>query len=284
MITLADDQVHCGEDAGFADSVTLAWGDAERGLYGSARLGSASGRGSEVALLFAGGEVAASSVREEGAGEVQTVVEEPLAAWTTRFIGETGGWDLCFEALVAPLELGAGTAAADAAGLEGYEQLCRVRGKVTAAGRRVEVDCLGQRGHQWGAVDWKRIALSRSVSAWLAPDRGVTLAAVRPARAQTHADEAVTAWVVHPGDDAPVAELVADPRLSTLYDGEGRQRRAGLELWPEGDDVYPRRAAGEVVCGTSLELGALRLDSSFFSWRMDGAEGVGRYDVLRPSA
>jgi hypothetical protein len=35
------------------------------------------------------------------------------------------------------------------------------------------------------------------------------------------------------------------------------------------------------VCGTSLELGRLRLDAAFFRWRMGGREGIGRYDVLR---
>jgi hypothetical protein len=36
-----------------------------------------------------------------------------------------------------------------------------------------------------------------------------------------------------------------------------------------------------VACGTSLELGRLRLDCAFFDWRMEGRVGVGRYDVLR---
>jgi hypothetical protein len=36
-----------------------------------------------------------------------------------------------------------------------------------------------------------------------------------------------------------------------------------------------------VLCGSSLELGSLHLDCSFFAWRLDGREGVGRYDVLR---
>jgi hypothetical protein len=39
--------------------------------------------------------------------------------------------------------------------------------------------------------------------------------------------------------------------------------------------------AGEVACGTSLELGRLHLDCAFFHWRTDGRAGVGRYDVLR---
>ena len=61
---------------------------------------------------------------------------------------------------------------------------------------------------------------------------------------------------------------------------EGRQRRAALELWIT-DDGPPRRATGEVVCGTTLDLGRLRLDTAFLSWRMDDRTGVGRYDILR---
>ena len=36
-------------------------------------------------------------------------------------------------------------------------------------------------------------------------------------------------------------------------------------------------------CGSTLELGALRLDCAFFAWHLEGREGVGRYDVLRPA-
>ena len=40
-------------------------------------------------------------------------------------------------------------------------------------------------------------------------------------------------------------------------------------------------SAGEVVCGSTFELGALRLDTAFFRFRMEGREGAGRYDLLR---
>ena len=73
-------------------------------------------------------------------------------------------------------------------------------------------------------------------------------------------------------------------RLSTTYDGDGHTRRAGLELWPAGDDEWARRAAGEVLCGSSLDLGALRLDCAFFRWQLEGRAGVGRYDILRRAA
>jgi hypothetical protein len=71
--------------------------------------------------------------------------------------------------------------------------------------------------------------------------------------------------------------------LSTTYDADGRQRHAGAELWVD-DDGPPRRLAGHVLCGTTLDLGRLRLDCAFFRWHMDGREGVGRYDVLRRTA
>ena len=47
------------------------------------------------------------------------------------------------------------------------------------------------------------------------------------------------------------------------------------------DDDYPRRGAGQVLCGSSVELGQLRLDCAFFVWQLDGREGVGRYDMVR---
>jgi hypothetical protein len=74
---------------------------------------------------------------------------------------------------------------------------------------------------------------------------------------------------------------VADPRLSTTYDGDGHQRRAGLELWVGGEHDYPRRAAGEVLCGSTFDLGRVRLDCAFFAWHMEGRHGVGRYDLVR---
>ena len=139
------------------------------------------------------------------------------------------------------------------------------------------IDCFGQRGHSWGAPDWDRMALARTLAAWLDDDLGVTLTAVRPAKAEHHDRELVAATILE-GEAAVPGR--SSPRLSTTYDADGRQRHAGLELWVD-EDGFPRRAAGEVVCGTTLDLGRLRLDCAFFRWRMDGREGVGRYDVLR---
>jgi hypothetical protein len=294
MIGPQDEAARAGEPGavGFGDAVTFAFGDAERGLYGSARLGlvpGEPGRASALGMVFRGGELVSVDAtgaieldgsadwRELSAGDVRATIERPLEAWQVSYDGGDGGFELRFEAVSPPAEL-SGAAASSAAGLEGYEQLCRVRGSVRCGEQRAQVDCFGQRGHQWGAPDWDRIALARTVSAWFGDGTGIALASVRPGDATAHADEAVSAWLL----DHETIVAVGEPLLSTTLDGEGRQRRASLELWEDGEErSWPHRAAGEAVCGTTLDLGRLRLDCAFFRWRMEGRQGVGRYDVLR---
>jgi len=282
MIDESHERVRRPAGDGFTDAVTFSFGDPAAGLYGLARLGLSPGGGSALAVLFEGREpvgiVAEGGVPVPAGTDWERVelprlratVDEPLARWS---VAMEPGVDLRFEALTAPAELDAGDPAARAGGMEGYEQLCRVTGSV----RGRTVDCLGQRGHAWGAADWSRIDLARSLAAWLEDGSGIALTAIRPARAESHADEATWAALLEPS--APVA--VAEPRLSTTYDADGRQRRAGLELWVNEEDDYPHRGAGQVLCGSSLELGELRLDCAFFAWHVDGRDGVGRYDVLR---
>ena len=211
------------------------------------------------------------------AAGVRVSVLAPLEAWNVAYSGENGAFDLRFEACSAPAVLDAEGSVVRTGGMEGYEQLCRVTGTVSHGGRTHQVRCLGQRGQLWGAPDWGRIELVRSVSAWLGDDRALTLMTVRPAKAKGHLDEAVSGFLFEGGE--PVA--IDDPRLSTTYDGEGRHRRAGLELWMDEEAQFAHRAGGEALAGTALALGDKRLDSAFFRWRMEGREGVGRYDVLR---
>jgi hypothetical protein len=277
--------------AGFGDAVTYAFGDPANGLYGSVRLGLVPGEpphASSIVLLFHAGEVvsvAASGAVEQTeldwtsvhAGDATATIVEPLRRWTVAFDGDEGGFDLRFDALGEPAEVGRGELARSAAGMEGYEQLCRVTGTVQVGEQRWTVDCLGQRGHTWGAPDWTQLELSRTLSIWLEDEQGMTLAAVRPRGAAGHEGELVSAFLF--GEEAVAID---DPRLSTGLDGDRRQQRAGLELWvSEEGEEGPLRAAGEAVCGTTFDLGELRLDCSFFSWRMEGRRGVGRYDLLQ---
>jgi hypothetical protein len=278
---------------GFSEAVTVAFGDASADVYGVARVGLAEGAASGLALLFWRGEPVA--VRAEGGAEVDapsswdevsaagldTSVVEPLRAWKLHFAGDEATFDLDLEATGPLAELPDDHPVARVGGMAGYEQPLRVRGNATIGDARVTIDGLGQRGHSWGAPDWERIELTRTVSAWLGDDLAVSLTAVRPAGKRDHAAEAVVASILDRDEEGAAQAIdVLDPRLSTTYDDEGRQRRAGLELWID-EDGYPRRAAGELAVGTSLDLGRLRLDCAFFRWRMEGRQGFGRYDVLR---
>jgi hypothetical protein len=294
-VTVAPEHEAPRTDGGdeFSDAVTVAFGDPAAELYGIARLGLAEGGASGLALLFWRGEPVAvsaegaveidapSSWDEVSAAGLDTSVVEPLRSWRLHFAGDDASLDLELEATGPVAELDPSHPVARVGGMVGYEQPVRVRGEAVVGSTRLPVDGLGQRGHSWGSPDWDRVELARTVSAWLGDDLAVSLTAVRPAGKRDHAAEAISACILDRDEDGRARTLdVTDPRLSTTYDEDGRQRQAGLELWID-DNGYPRRAAGEIACGTSLDLGRLRLDCAFFRWRMEGREGFGRYDVLR---
>ena len=285
MITADDERVRTPAGEGFADSVTVAFGDPGADVYAVARLGIVPGaepRASSLAVLCAGGrpvgavaqgqiEVQAPDWAALEAAGVRMETLEPLAGWRVAFTAEGAGFDVRLTALTGPIEL------EEAGGMQGYDQLCRVQGTAVVGGSERPLDGLGQRTHAWGVADWDRMELVRTVGAWIGEDLAVGLQAVRRAGARGHDADAVSAWML--GEDGP--QQLSEARLSTTYDDAGRQRRAGLELWEREDSEYPHRVAGEVVCGSTFELGALRLDTAFFRFRMEGREGAGRYDLLR---
>lgn len=275
-----------------SDAVTVAFADEAADLYGVARLGLAEGSATGLALVFHGGEpvavTAEAGVQATGvdaweqisAAGLDMAVVEPLHSWRLQYANDEASLDLELTALGAIAELEAGHPVARAGGMAGYEQPVRVRGVANVGDRRIAIAGLGQRGRSWGAPDWERISMARTVSAWMGEEVSVSVTTIRPAGAENQEAEHVAATILqHDGDVQASALDVRDARISTTYDDDGRQRRAGLELWV-GED-WPHRAAGEVVCGTSLDLGRLRLECAFFRWRMEGRQGVGRYDVLR---
>ncbi len=300
-ITATDEAPRPSTGPGFSDAVTFSFGDLDAQLFGLARVGLSPGedgatQASGLALLFSGFEpvavrAAGGLPAEAGAGweaidaaGVRTVEHRPLEAWDVSFAGDDGtsGFRLRFEALSPAGELAADSPAGLAGGMSGYEQLCRVTGVATVEGEERAVDCLGQRGHSWGTPDWERITLARTVTAWMGEDVALSLTAIRTGKASSHADEQLAASLFMPLDEEGTVAAISVPeaRLSTTSDAEGRQRRAGIEVFLDEEDPG-HRAAGEVLCGTSLDLGRLRLDCAFFVWRMEGMTGVGRYDVLK---
>ena len=292
-VSPADDAPRQDAGDGFSDAVTVAFGDPRADLFGIARLGLAEGGASGMTILFHRGEPV--QVRAEGGVEVgtpaswsdvsaaglDTEVVEPLRAWRLHYAADDASLDLHLRASGAIATLDPESGVARAGGMEGFDQAVRVTGTATIGGQRVAVDGRGQRGHSWGAPDWDRILLARTVGAWLDDDLSVALTAIRPSGAKHHEDERIAATILDrdPESGEARATAVVEPRLSTTYDAEGRQTAAGLELFVD-EESFPRRAAGEVRCGTTLDLGRLQLHCAFFTWRMEGRTGVGRYDVL----
>jgi hypothetical protein len=221
-------------------AVALAFFDPAHGLHGSLRSG--------VTLLFEHGQPQALP---EGA-EFSRKRDRYHAVYGNRF-------DLEFDPVSEPLDL-------DGASV----RLCRVRGTVGSA----KVDCLGTATETVTAPAWDELDALRGVSALFDGDHAVMALARRPRGAHGHGDERVIAWLVTGGD----AKQVSDARISTVYDGEGRQRTAGLELWLPGED-FPRRASGTAVAGTTLAFDGLRVNAAVFSWRMEGRDGAGAYEL-----
>jgi len=98
--------------------------------------------------------------------------------------------------------------------------------------------------------------------------------------AESHGDEEAAAWLLEPeGGVVTFGEAL----LSTQYDEAGRQTRAGLELWPEGEEQTTRaaatRAAGTRLGGT--EAAGRGVTVALLRCSTEGAEGLGSYLIWR---
>ena len=124
-------------------------------------------------------------------------------------------------------------------------------------------------------------ALTRAVAIFL---EGVTVAlsARRPRGAHGHGEELLEAVLVE--GDPPAEVAIADPRLSTTYDGAGRVMHCGLELWEGEESEFPRRAAGEASAhGELADGGGATTSVAFLDCHGDGGRrGLGVYAITTP--
>jgi hypothetical protein len=221
-------------------AVALAFFDPDRGLHGSARSG--------VTLLFAH-------------GKPQALPDGPQVSRD----GE--GWKAAlgnrFELSFAPVS--------DPLGLDGLSaRVCRVTGTVDGT----KLACLGTAIETAEPPRWEELDALRGITALFDEENAVLVLARRPRGAIGHGQEDIVAWLLAAGEP----RKVEDARISTVYDGDGRQRNAGLELWLPGED-FPRRLSGTAATGTTLSLEGLRVNAAVFSWRMEGRDGAGAYEV-----
>jgi hypothetical protein len=127
-----------------------------------------------------------------------------------------------------------------------------------------------------GELDWDQIELLRVFSGRLGEGRTVVLAAIRPAGADGHGDDAVAGVLVSDGEPKTLAETL----LSTEYAPDGSVRRVGLELYPE-DQGLPLRVAGDATGVEELAEGATTRKRVALELR-SGAEGSGILDIVTP--
>jgi hypothetical protein len=98
--------------------------------------------------------------------------------------------------------------------------------------------------------------------------------------AESHGDEEAAAWLLEAEGGALA---FGEALLSTQYDEAGRQTRAGLELWPEGEEQTTRaaatRSAGIRLGGTeAVDRG---VTAALLRCSTEGAEGLGSYLIWR---
>jgi hypothetical protein len=224
-----------------APALALSFFDAAHDIHGTARSG--------VTILFEG--------RKPNALPEGPRIEATDSGWHAELPDKLS---LDFEPISPEADLG---------GVRAH--VARVRGE--AGGRTV--DGIGTVSETDVPPEWEELDALRSISALVDEQHALVAIARRPRGAVGHGDEEVTARLVE--DDAMLE--VETARISTVYDGGGRQRSAGLELWLPGED-YPRRGSGLVIAGSSLDLEGLQVHVAVFRWRLDGREGIGAYELM----
>jgi len=221
-------------------AISLGFFDTAQRLFGSVRSG--------IAVVFEGDDHRV--VREPPS------LEEESEGWLAG-LGEEG--EVRFHPTSPPAEVD-----------DARTFLCRVRGRV--GGR--ELACLGTATETVTSPAWGELDATRFLVAAFDEGTGLVAHSRRPRGVIGHGGEAIAGAVFVAGELRSVEEL----RISTVYDGDGRQRTAGLELWLPGEE-FPRRASGEARAGVSLALEGLRVQLAMLTWRMDGREGAGAYEL-----
>jgi hypothetical protein len=224
-----------------APALALSFFDREHEIHGSARSG--------ATIMFEGR-------RPRAVAEAATI-EPAGAGWRAELPGELA---LGVEALTDPAELGGVSA-----------RVCRVTGD--AAGR--SINCLGTLSETSAAPRWEDLDALRTISAIVDEEHALLALARRPRGALGHGQENVSAKLLDGGRFLEVE----DARISTVYDGDGRQQSAGLELWIGGEE-YPRRGSGLVIAGSSLQMDEIEVHAAIFRWRLEGREGIGAYELM----
>jgi len=148
------------------------------------------------------------------------------------------------------------------------EWICRIRGQSSGYGSVALGAALGD------------LALRRSLWVCLAGELVVVGLAEAAGASVPHGEEELEVHVAR-GEPLEPA-IVADPRLSSTYDSDGRVLRAGLELWE--DETEGERERGGALRLTGERLASAQLDGvsvAFIAWHRSNHTGTGCYAIER---
>jgi hypothetical protein len=248
-------------------SIEISFADAERGLFGFGEFGPRPGGAGPSAALFRDGELMSR-------GEF---VVGPQGDDGLRVEGDGWGFELGHSAVGDSINFGPDTDAGALSGLNVRLTAVDITGRAWDGTGKGKLRCKGVTRSATGTIDSGSVSLLRSVAVPFEDGGLLAVAAARPARAEGHGEEGVTAFL---RQEDGVATRAEEALLSTQYDRDGEHGRAGLELempTPEDQEAPPLRGAGTRVCG--VRAGAVSV--AFFRWELEGRAGVGRYDISR---
>jgi hypothetical protein len=128
-----------------------------------------------------------------------------------------------------------------------------------------------------GELDWDEVESLRLITAAVG-EAALAMVVVRPAGASDHGGDGIAAAIARPND----AEGAQEAFLSSEYDEAGALRRLGVELWLSSG-AGKRIAADRAGTGAESETGALRRQVTPLAVRLDGEQGRGLHELVRPA-
>ena len=209
--------------------------------------------GSSAGVLARGDEVAPATAEIAADGDTTLVLEAT---------------DARVEAKLSPRP-----AAASLNGDGTESASCAATVRIEADGGAIE--CAGHLT-RWGADPTSGAGVLRHLTL-PAADGGLLVVLARgEAGASGHDAESSSAWLLDSGGGT---SRYPDAFLSTQYDGDGRQTRAGLELWSGENDAPPMRAAGTLLGNAPDPAGGVT--AALLRTSAEGTPGLGSYVIWR---
>jgi hypothetical protein len=201
-------------------------------------------------------------------GEVSPATSELSEDGTVRLILKTA--DETLEAELSPSPAATTPAGANGNGTESAPCAATVR----VTGQRRVIECRGY-VTRWGADPLAGAGVLRHL-AMPAAEGGVLVVLGRGEPGADFAGESSSALLLDSDGDAT---SYPDAWLSTEYDDDGRQTRAGLELWSAEPEAPPMRAAGTLVGQVPEPHGGVT--AAMLRTSAEGAPGLGSYLIWR---